>query len=67
LEVHALRKRAWSISAIARQTGHDRKAVRKCVAGDQKAKSPGPAVTRTGSAHSATTSPHDWSRPASVA
>ena len=29
LEVHALRKRGWSVSAIARHTGHDRKTVRK--------------------------------------
>jgi transposase len=28
VEVHALRKRGWSISAIARHTGHDRKTVR---------------------------------------
>ena len=34
LEVHALRKRGWSISAIARHTGHDRKTVRKYLAGD---------------------------------
>jgi transposase len=36
LEVHALRKRGWSISAIARHTGHDRKTVRKYLAGDAK-------------------------------
>ena len=34
LEVHALRKRGWSIAAIARHTGHDRKTVRKYLAGD---------------------------------
>lgn len=34
LEVHALRKRGWSISAIARHTGFDRKTVRKYLAGD---------------------------------
>ena len=28
VEVHALRKRGWSISAIARHTGRDRKTVR---------------------------------------
>ena len=33
LEVHALRKRGWSIAAIARHTGHDRKTVRKYLAG----------------------------------
>ncbi|MGV0810313.1 IS21 family transposase, partial [Mycolicibacterium setense] len=33
MEVHALRKRGWSISAIARHTGFDRKTVRKYLAG----------------------------------
>jgi transposase len=36
LEVHALRKRGWSIAAIARHTGLDRKTVRKYLAGDGK-------------------------------
>ncbi|GJJ23895.1 hypothetical protein MTY414_75690 [Mycolicibacterium mageritense] len=36
VEVHALRKRGWSISAIARHTGFDRKAVRRCLDGDAK-------------------------------
>jgi transposase len=36
VEVHALRKRGWSISAIARHTGHDRKTVRKYLAGEQQ-------------------------------
>ena len=36
VEVHALRKRGWSISAIARHTGRDRKTVRKYLAGDGK-------------------------------
>jgi transposase len=36
VEVHALRKRGWSISAIARHTGFDRKTVRKYLAGEQK-------------------------------
>jgi transposase len=35
MEVHALHKRGWSISAIARHTGHDRKTVRKYLAGEQ--------------------------------
>lgn len=34
VEVHALRRRGWSISAIARHTGFDRKTVRKYLAGD---------------------------------
>jgi transposase len=32
LEVHALPKRGWSISAIVRHTGYDRKTVRKYLA-----------------------------------
>jgi transposase len=36
VEVHALRKRGWSISAIARHTGFDRKTVRKYLNGDGK-------------------------------
>jgi transposase len=34
VEVTALRKRGWSISAIARHTGFDRKTVRKYLSGD---------------------------------
>ena len=34
VEVHALHKRGWTISAIARHTGFDRKTVRKYLAGD---------------------------------
>ena len=41
VEVHALRKRGWSISAIARHTGRDRKTVRAYLAGDR---SPGVRV-----------------------
>ena len=33
MEVHALRKRGWSISAIARHTGRDRKTVRDYLSG----------------------------------
>jgi transposase len=32
VEVHALRGRGWSVSAIARHTGRDRKTVRACLA-----------------------------------
>jgi transposase len=35
VEVHALRKRGWSISAIARHTGRDRKTVRAYLNGDR--------------------------------
>ena len=41
VEVHALRKRGWSISAIARHTGRDRKTVRAYLNGDR---SPGVRV-----------------------
>ena len=36
VEVHALHKRGWTISAIARHTGFDRKTVRQYLAGDGK-------------------------------
>ncbi len=36
VEVHALRKRGWTISAIARHTGFDRKTVRKYLNGGGK-------------------------------
>lgn len=45
VEVRALRRRGWSISAIARHTGFDRKTVRKYLAGDGKPRErarPGP-------------------------
>uniref|UniRef100_UPI003D8C3CF3 IS21/IS408/IS1162 family transposase n=1 Tax=Gordonia sp. B7-2 TaxID=3420932 RepID=UPI003D8C3CF3 len=35
VEVHALRKRGWSISAIARHTGRDRKTIRAYLNGDR--------------------------------
>ncbi len=34
VEVHALRKRGWSISAIARHLGRDRKTVRAHLSGE---------------------------------
>ncbi|WP_155947647.1 helix-turn-helix domain-containing protein, partial [Mycobacterium sp. MAC_011194_8550] len=34
VEVHALRKRGWTISAIARHTGFDRKTVRRYLTGE---------------------------------
>jgi transposase len=37
VEIHALRKRGWSISAIARHVGHDRKTVRAYLTGDREA------------------------------
>jgi transposase len=36
VEVHALRKRGWTISAIARHTGFDRKTVRRYLNGEGK-------------------------------
>ena len=57
VEVHALRKRGWSISAIARHTGHDRKTVRKYLAGERQAGSRVPGRHRTRSTRSSTTSP----------
>jgi transposase len=37
VEVHALRKRGWTVSAIARHVGRDRKTVRAYLAGDRAA------------------------------
>ena len=37
VEIHALRKQGWSISAIARHTGRDRKTVRAYLTGDRQA------------------------------
>jgi transposase len=47
VEAHALRQRGWSISAIARHLGHDRKTVRAYLAGERepgRRASRGPAV-----------------------
>ena len=73
VEVHALRRRGWSISAIARHTGFDRKTVRKYLAGDAE---PGvrarPGVRRIGDAPAGRTRlapmttpapPDDWFLP----
>ena len=43
VEAHALRRRGWSISAIARHLGHDRKTVRAYLRGDRE---PGPGPGR---------------------
>jgi transposase len=37
VEIHALRNQGWSISAIARHTGRDRKTVRAYLTGDRQA------------------------------
>ena len=37
VEIHALRKQGWSISAIARHVGRDRKTVRAYLNGDRQA------------------------------
>ena len=37
VEIHALRKQGWSISAIARHVGRDRKTVRAYLNGDREA------------------------------
>ncbi len=36
LELHALREAGWSISAIARHVGHDRKTVRPYLSGERQ-------------------------------
>ena len=35
VEAHALRRQGWSISAIARHLGHDRKTIRAYLRGDR--------------------------------
>jgi transposase len=43
VEIHALARRGWSVSAIARHTGRDRKTVRKYLKGTGEPREPGPA------------------------
>lgn len=43
VEIHALARRGWSVSAIARHTGRDRKTVRKYLAGPRPVRGPAPS------------------------
>ena len=43
VEIHALARRGWSVSAIARHTGRDRKTVRKYLAGPAALREPVPS------------------------
>ena len=43
VEIHALARRGWSVSAIARHTGRDRKTVRKYLEGDGPLRESGPS------------------------
>ena len=43
VEIHALARRGWSVSAIARHTGRDRKTVRKSLAGGRPVREPAPS------------------------
>jgi transposase len=43
VEIHALARRGWSVSAIARHTGRDRKTVRKYLAAPRQAREPAPS------------------------
>lgn len=43
VEIHALAARGWSVSAIARHTGRDRKTVRKYLAGGRSVREPAPS------------------------
>jgi IS30 family transposase len=38
VDAHAFRKRGWSISAIARHLGHDRKTIRSYLNGERTAR-----------------------------
>jgi transposase len=43
VEIHALARRGWSVSAIARHTGRDRKTVRKYLKASGGSREPGPS------------------------
>jgi transposase len=43
VEIHALARRGWSVSAIARHTGRDRKTVRKYLSGQRPVREPAPS------------------------
>jgi transposase len=43
VEIHALARRGWSVSAIARHTGRDRKTVRKYLTGRRPVRVPAPS------------------------
>jgi transposase len=43
VEIHALARRGWSVSAIARHTGRDRKTVRKYVSGPRQGRESAPS------------------------
>ena len=43
VEIHALARRGWSVSAIARHAGRDRKTVRKCLAEPSPVRVPAPS------------------------
>ena len=40
VDIHALARRGWSVSAIARHSGRDRKSVRKYLAGPVASRAP---------------------------
>jgi transposase len=48
VEITSLRKRGWSISAVARHVGHDRKTVRGYLSGDRRPGDRRPGVRRRG-------------------
>ena len=49
VDAHALRKRGWSISAIARHLGHDRKTIRAYLNDERVAGVRAPVRSRTAS------------------
>ena len=56
VEVHALARRGWSVSAIARHLGRDRKTVRACLTGKRQ---PGPPGDREAGSAGAVRAVHD--------
>ena len=61
VDAHALRKRGWSIAAIARHLGHDRKTIRAYLSGGRVAGCALPRV-RPGSTCTRTTAASGCSR-----
>jgi hypothetical protein len=66
VDAHALHRRGWTISAIARHLGHDRQTIRVYLAGGRVVGNASrPATTRSGrtwttSAHGSRRDPHLW-------
>ena len=65
VEIHALRMQGWSISAIARHTGRDRKTVRAYLSGD-RAEGCAPDAAASGASPYQANRPCSWPIPSPV-